>query len=649
MSHPLVRLLAWLGRALLLLLGVTLPLLVLLALPLLLEGSAQGIEGPAGRLWLIVFVLLLTLGLLTGAWVLLKHLLLAPFGAQGLFGDTPLARLLGLGLASLAFPRAASGVVQAPFYLLSSLWSTLPDRSTSFVNRVIGSNVARYPLDELSYRMLEALQMFGYEVARAINTLLAQWPMPECLLWLATWALAGQLFSQGAEAQTGGARAPMRLLAWLRGLAPSQQHALGLSLVFLVGAFFCAASIVAIPWLQDEHVPANLNGENLSKALQAAATRPEDAQRLLGIEAASKPSVLEALKPQLEQPSDPPAGARTAAAPPVGREQFRQGLDGLLQERQKAQQRAGSLGKSMLSQQEKLQAAALRAFETELSLPMSSQERLNFYKDIQRAFAAAVGSQARQLADCARALSELELRGERLRDQLGELLRRAETRSEPYWDALTELSRINSAYGSVCQEQPSAPVEFLTPEPGAGWGPFGLIATWLLRTRSMALTLVTGMLGFGLLGAAISTVVRSDIKQAERPAIEEVGRIVVRGLSAALVVFLAVKGGLAVFTAGESSPNAYVLFFTCLVGAVFSDDVWLWARERLRRSTEGEGGAGQRGASGKAQKGEGDGAAGPQKPAASGPGVAAAGGEAGSPGKASGAGGAGGAGAAEGE
>jgi hypothetical protein len=155
---------------------------------------------------------------------------------------------------------------------------------------------------------------------------------------------------------------------------------------------------------------------------------------------------------------------------------------------------------------------------------------------------------------------------------------------------MSELSRLASSYSLACVETPAATTEFLTPEPGAGWGPFGLIATWLLRTRSMALTLITGMLGFGLLGAAISTVVRSDLKRAEQPPIEEVGRIVVRGLSAALVVFLAVKGGLAVFTAGEASPNAYVLFFTCLVGAVFSEDVWQWARERLRKTTQAGGG-----------------------------------------------------------
>jgi hypothetical protein len=48
------------------------------------------------------------------------------------------------------------------------------------------------------------------------------------------------------------------------------------------------------------------------------------------------------------------------------------------------------------------------------------------------------------------------------------------------------------------------------------------------------------------------------------------------------VVFLAAYGGLAVLAGGSSSdPNPYVLFVTCLVGAVYSEAVWRWARTKL--------------------------------------------------------------------
>jgi hypothetical protein len=92
------------------------------------------------------------------------------------------------------------------------------------------------------------------------------------------------------------------------------------------------------------------------------------------------------------------------------------------------------------------------------------------------------------------------------------------------------------------------------------------------------------MLGFGLLGAAIAAYIRTDSTvDADATGGQELGRVIVRGLSAAVVLFLAVKGGLAVLAVGEQDPNAYVLFFLCMVGAVYSEDVWRWARERFLR------------------------------------------------------------------
>lgn len=120
------------------------------------------------------------------------------------------------------------------------------------------------------------------------------------------------------------------------------------------------------------------------------------------------------------------------------------------------------------------------------------------------------------------------------------------------------------------------------PQPGTQWGIFGLISGWLLRANSYALILIIGMLGFGLFGSMISSVVREySQRQQGQPIVSDITSAVIRGLSAAVVVFLSVKGGLAVFTTEDVEPNAYVLFFTCLVGAVFSEKIWEWAQEKL--------------------------------------------------------------------
>ena len=48
-----------------------------------------------------------------------------------------------------------------------------------------------------------------------------------------------------------------------------------------------------------------------------------------------------------------------------------------------------------------------------------------------------------------------------------------------------------------------------------------------------------------------------------------------------MVVFLASYGGLAVVSETKTDPNPYVVFAACFVGAIFSEDVWDWARRRI--------------------------------------------------------------------
>jgi hypothetical protein len=132
------------------------------------------------------------------------------------------------------------------------------------------------------------------------------------------------------------------------------------------------------------------------------------------------------------------------------------------------------------------------------------------------------------------------------------------------------------------------------PTPGDELGIFKGIAQWLIKPLSMALVLIVGMLGFGLFGAVISTFVKEEkalpkttiegattgVKK-EGVIINDVTGVIIRGVSAAIVIFLGVKGGLAVFSSGEGEPNPYALFFTCLVGAVYSERIWEWAKEKL--------------------------------------------------------------------
>jgi len=121
-------------------------------------------------------------------------------------------------------------------------------------------------------------------------------------------------------------------------------------------------------------------------------------------------------------------------------------------------------------------------------------------------------------------------------------------------------------------------------------GPFGVVASWLLKTESLPLALITGLLGFGLLGAACSTFIREQRTKRDVLIVQDLTGVIVRGVSAAIVVFLAVEGGLAIFAAGSSEPNPYVLLLTCFVAAVFSEKIWEWAQERVIGNFTGESG-----------------------------------------------------------
>jgi hypothetical protein len=78
------------------------------------------------------------------------------------------------------------------------------------------------------------------------------------------------------------------------------------------------------------------------------------------------------------------------------------------------------------------------------------------------------------------------------------------------------------------------------------------------------------MLGAGLLGSAASTFIRQQkARSPSDPLVNDLAGIVIRGVSAAIVIFLAVQGGLNIFSTNTGEPNPYVLLCTCLIGAVF--------------------------------------------------------------------------------
>ena len=105
-------------------------------------------------------------------------------------------------------------------------------------------------------------------------------------------------------------------------------------------------------------------------------------------------------------------------------------------------------------------------------------------------------------------------------------------------------------------------------------GVFGIISNWVLNTKSNEMAILVGMLGFGVLGAGISSIIRRRSEKAKSIFQDNVSSTVVGGISAAFIIFLSAKGGSSVFKFEIEEINAYMLFFICLVGSVFSEAIW---------------------------------------------------------------------------
>ncbi len=118
--------------------------------------------------------------------------------------------------------------------------------------------------------------------------------------------------------------------------------------------------------------------------------------------------------------------------------------------------------------------------------------------------------------------------------------------------------------------------------PAPQLGIFSFFFGWLEDSDSLALSIISGMLGVGLVGCIVSSFVRQQVtRKPGEPWIVDPFPVIVRGFTAAIVVYLAIEGGLNIFSAASSQANPYVLLFSCLVGSVFSEDVWVAAHKRL--------------------------------------------------------------------
>jgi hypothetical protein len=558
----------------------------------------------------LTFLFILTIVLL-----LFRRVFRSIFAHKTVFGATPSARLIGFGVAVLFFPGAIRDGIVALLRFVTTLISTIPSELSRswFKNSSMAGGDFR--IDQVFQFLILMLQPLWTGVAQALNEAMSMLPITNLLFALVVWAVAGQVLSSSQVGQQLATSNPVegsRLAAYFRALSAEKRHNFSLFLLFLFSTYLSIAAIVAVPWLQEKELPVTLNKERLQQTLQGSLLPDADFDKRFqqnyrsNIDPFSKLAPLlnltaDSLERSVTPPSKLPVDFKNAWDNKI--RQINDETEGLRKRRSEIIEGWNQFRNDVRQYEQSLLSTALSNFETDMLSPMSTQERVYYFQEVDRWFRESLGALQRSLAKC---MSYIETRDQlltalandvqqRLEQDLNRAMASQFSSSDVGTRSFLELLSSGGPYiytdsYSLFELPSELELRPAPPEPGLGWGPFGWISKWLLRTKSLALALITGMLGFGLFGAAISSFVREQpVDDAGKRVVRSIANIVVKGMSAAVVIFLAVEGGLAVFTVGSGEPNAYVLFFTCLVGSVFSEDVWIRARKKFVQNLPGEG------------------------------------------------------------
>jgi len=532
------------------------------------------------RLWgAVIYAVLSLLSLLIALIIIIKLLgwVAGLWGrSASLFGSDPKQRLISLGVAALAFPNAVRALAGASLNFITQLlvdaprelfsrWQAginfcnVPAGCTSGPSSACGDPMAC--IGGLSFGFTDA---WAHALDNAFSGFSpASFPYLDLVLMLAVWAVAA-LFLGGPQGVEAGDASPRR--TWLQdalgSLSQATRHNIVFFAILVVAGYLSIAAIVAIPGLQEPAAaPAEVSAERLKQNLDGSLAQMQvrltpvlsSATLLAGGEAAT-----------------PASGGQQAA-----RQQLLDMYSKLIQD--------------ALAQADNDRSAAVTAYEVAAVGRKGSQETVQHFQSIDAWYRGRLTALESQIGDCRLSIQRADETARLLSSLTADSTVPTEPGAFQVADALWS-SQQNTAR-TACQLFPRATQPPERPDLGSNLGPFSYVASWLLRTESLPLAQIVGMLGFGLLGSAVSSFVRQGThRQPDGSLVKDLSTLIIRGATAAVVVFLAVKGGLAIFASGTGEPNSYVLLLTCLVAAAFSEDVWKAAREWLRKQTGERGG-----------------------------------------------------------
>jgi len=404
------------------------------------------------------------------------------------------------------------------------------------------------------------------------------------VLMLAVWAGVALILSANSSRDKDNQDASeqkIRLQHVIDRLSDTTKQNLMFFSVLVLAGYLSIAAIAAIPGLEETAVPSEaVSVERLEQQLQEAfdqsqARIPEQLQFPESFATLTSPLTTPITTPITTTTPTTATPIAIAAADTSSNDYY------LKIRREQWSLMYSKLREDMQVQAENLKTSAVSAYRASVIERKGTKETIQHFLDIDAWFRQELNRMEAQAGECRRGIANVDSFITNVAAQA---------------DVVTWTSSMNQALQNVEQDAREAcqSIAFNERVPerqdlGSNMGPFSYIASWLLRTESLPLAQIVGLLGFGLLGSAVSSLVRSTAQRPKnQPLVEELATVIIRGATAAVVVFLAVKGGLAIFTSGESNANSYVLLLTCLVAAVFSEDVWAEAHNRINKGLKGD-------------------------------------------------------------
>jgi hypothetical protein len=489
------------------------------------------------------------------------------------FGASPQQQLVSLGLSCLVFPAVIVGIVQSIIRSLVDLATTVPSEMFNGWNLARGmlrQNQIDAVLSSLAYALAQSWTK-GFTLAlRDLESV----PAVDVLLMIALGSALGLVLKMASrDSVTLDATSQTRSNGRLQDIAFF--GILGIATYLSIGAV-AAISVLQNPTKVTEDIGATRLKELLENDRQSSES---------AFEKLSVASPFSDLEKALASESDP--SIRNLEGSVSGWSITR---DEILKVRE-------DFVSGLRKKRDDNISLAVISYQVENIDRKGGRESGQYFLDLKNWYNRTLGTMAREISDYTDAVNSMEVFWKQISSPLLESLneKNADETPEARAKRITGgfVSGIQSSSNgiTVLLSQIKIPSHQEDPMPqrrtlGSDLGIFSWLASWILRTESLPLALIVGMIGFGLLGSASSTFIRERADQKSgQPLVRDLTGVIIRGLSAAILVFLAVEGGLAVFGVASSGPspepNPFVIFLTCLVAAVFSETVWNAASERL--------------------------------------------------------------------